>query len=292
MNNVLIQLFLPLSLAFIMFGMGITLTINDFTRIVKYPKAVIIGLMVQLIILPLIAYSLILLFDLDATMAIGMILIASCPGGATSNLVTQICKGNIALSVTLTAITSFITIFTTQIIMSFALSHFDMHINTLIELPIWDTTKQIMLITGIPIIIGMFVKANFPFFTKKAEKPMKTASMLFFILIFAGVIATNFDLLKDAFKRAGSVTLLLNVLIITSGYGIARLLKTDKKSAISIAAEGSIQNATLALVIATTMLHNVEITIPTAAYTIWMYTTSGFLMWMINSKILKRFSLF
>lgn len=284
MTDILIRFFLPCSLAFIMLGMGITLTLSDFTRILKYPKAIVIGLITQLLLLPLIGFLLILIFHLDTAMAIGIMILVSCPGGATSNLVTQICKGNIALSVSLTAITSFTNIFTTQLIMAFALSYFNLNTDTVIKLPFLDTTLQIILITGIPILLGMCLKAMFPSFSKKAEKPMKLTSTVIFAIIFTGLVVTNFDLLGRALKRVGLVTLLLNLSIIFIGYGVSRALKLNIKDSIAIASEGSVQNATLALVIATNILNSVEMGIPTAAYTIWMYLSSAILMWWFGRK--------
>lgn len=290
MSDLLIDILLPISLAFIMFGMGITLTLNDFTRILKYPKAILIGLSVQLIVLPLVAYLLIIFFNLEAILAIGVMILASCPGGATSNLATQICRGNVALSVTLTAITSFITIFSTQFILSFTLSHFNMELDTSIDLPIWDTTFQIVLITALPIILGMFFKHFFTSFAMKIDSITKTISIVIFALIFAGIIATNFNMLSNALARVGWITLLLNIIIITIGYGGARLLNLDPKNAIAITMEGSIQNATLALFIATTLLDNIEMTLPIASYTIWMYLTSAIFMGFFHLTKKKNIS--
>lgn len=282
--TLLSKVFLPLSLAIIMFGMGMTLIPSDFTRIVKYPKAVLIGLFNQLIFLPIIGFSLAVAFNLEPIMAVGIMILASCPGGPTSNLITQVCKGNIALSVTLTAIASFISILTIPFILSFALEYFGKSTGTTIKLPIVNTILQIMVITVIPISIGMIIRRLKPNFAIKMEKPMRIASTVIFILVFIAVITANINLIGDAMKRVGLVTLLLNIATMGLGYMTARLFKLNLKSAISITVESGIQNGTLAFVIATTILNNIEMGIPTGAYSIWMFITGGILMWQLGKR--------
>ncbi len=282
--TLLSKVFLPLSLAIIMFGMGMTLIPADFTRIVKYPKAILIGLTNQLIILPLIGFSLAMAFNLEPIMAVGIMILAACPGGPTSNLITQVCKGNIALSVTLTAIASFVSILTIPFILSYALDYFSTGTGVTIKLPILDTVLQIMAITVIPISIGMAIRRFRPNFARKMEKPMRTASTVIFILVFIAVIAANYNLIGNAMKRVGLVTLLLNIATMGLGYLTARFFKLNLKSAISITIESGIQNGTLAFVIATTIMNNIEMTIPTAAYSIWMFITGGFLMWFLGKR--------
>lgn len=278
------QVFLPLSLAVIMLGMGMTLVPADFTRIVKYPKAIIVGLTNQLIFLPLIGFLLAVLFDLSPVTAVGIMILATCPGGPTSNLITQVCKGNIALSVTLTAIASLISVFSIPFVLSYALDYFGAGISTKIELPILDTILQIMVITVIPISIGMLIRKFKLRFANKMERPMRIASTVLFILVFIAVIAANGDKIVSGMKEAGLVTLLLNLLTMALGYFSAKLFQLNLKSTISITIESGIQNGTLAFVIATTILNNIEMGIPTGAYSIWMFLTGGVLMWYFGRR--------
>ncbi|MEE9407500.1 MAG: bile acid:sodium symporter family protein [Polaribacter sp.] len=277
-------IFLPLSLAIIMFGMGMTLIPADFTRIIKYPKAILIGLTNQLIILPIIGFSLAVAFDLNPIMAVGLMILATCPGGPTSNLITQICKGNIALSVTLTAIASIISVLTIPFILSYALAYFGSNTNIAIKLPILDTILQIMVITVIPISLGMLIRKFKTSFAKRMEKTMRIASTVIFILVFIAVLAANYKLIGTAMKEVGMVTLFLNLITMAIGYLTARLFKLDLKNSISITIESGIQNGTLAFVIATTILNNVEMGIPTGAYSIWMFITGGILMWQLSKR--------
>ncbi|WP_010135182.1 bile acid:sodium symporter family protein [Ochrovirga pacifica] len=285
MAALLLKIFLPLSLAIIMFGMGMTLVLQDFTNVFKQPKAVITGLINQIILLPLLAFLLALLFHLDATMAVGIVILAACPGGPTSNMITQICNGNIALSVSLTAIASFTSMITINLLASFALDFFGSDLeNTSIKLPVLDTTLQIMTITLIPVSLGMLVRRYKADFAVAMEKPMKIASTSIFILIFIGIIVTNLNILGDALLRVGHVTLILNLATISLGYFIAKSIKLSYKDAIAIGIEGGIQNGTLAFVITTSILENIEMAIPTAAYSVWMYVTASVLMWQLGKK--------
>lgn len=261
-----------------------TLIPNDFCRILKYPKAILIGLTNQLIFLPIIGFSLAIAFRLSPIMAVGLMILASCPGGPTSNLITQICKGNIALSVTLTATTSILSIATIPFILSYALEYFGSGTHASIKLPIQDTIIQIMGITVIPILIGMLIRRFKTNFATQMEKPMRSASAVIFIFVFTAVIASNFKIIGQAMKEVGLVALVLNILTLGLGYLSARLFKLDLKSAISITVESGIQNGALAFVIATSILNNVEMGIPTAAYAMWMYVTAGILMWQLGKR--------
>ena len=281
-TTIITQIFLPISLAIIMFGMGLTLVVGDFARLFTYPKAVIVGLCNQLIFLPLIGFSIILLFDLSSSMAIGIMILALCPGGPTSNLITQVARGNIGLSVTLTALASLITVFTIPIILSKAITYFTGETGVVIELPIVQTMLQILIITVIPVSIGMVIRKKNEGFALRMERPMRTASTVLFVIIFLLVMIANKDLIVEAMKEVGLATLLLNLSTMALGYITARAFRIKGKSQISITIESGIQNGTLAFVIATTILNNVEMGLPTGAYSIWMFITGGILMWRLG----------
>jgi len=278
------QIFLPISLAVIMFGMGLTLVVDDFNRLFTYPKAVVVGLLNQLVFLPLIGLSIILLFDLKSSMAIGVMILSLCPGGPTSNLITQVARGNIGLSVTLTALASLITVFTIPIILSKFITYFTGNTNVIIELPVLQTMVQIMLITVIPVSIGMVIRKRNESFALRMERPMRIASTVLFVIIFLLVMIANKEDLIEAMKEVGFATLLLNLSTMGLGYISAKFFGITGKSQISITIESGIQNGTLAFVIATTILNNIEMGLPTGAYSIWMFITGGILMWRLGSK--------
>ena len=278
------QIFLPISLAIIMFGMGLTLVLDDFGRLFTYPKIVLVGLLNQLVFLPLIGFLIIILFDLSSSMAIGVMILSVCPGGPTSNLITQVARGNIGLSVTLTALASLITVFTIPIILSKAISYFTGDTGVIIELPVLQTMLQILVITVIPVSIGMVIRKRNEGFAVRMEKPMRTASTVLFVIIFLLVMIANKEGLIQAMKEVGLATLLLNLSTMGLGYITAKFFSITGKSLISIIIESGIQNGTLAFVIATTILNNIEMGLATGAYSIWMFITGGILMWRIGNK--------
>ena len=283
-TSIIGQIFLPISLAIIMFGMGLSLVTDDFVRLFAYPKAVLVGLCNQLLFLPLIGFAIIVLFDLNPTMAIGVMILSLCPGGPTSNLISQVSRGNIGLSVTLTALASLITVFTIPILLSKAIAYFTGDTDVVIQLPILETMLQILVITIIPISIGMMIRKRREAFALSMEKPMRTASTVLFVIIFLIIIIANKDNLTQAMKEVGLPTLLLNLSTMGLGFVSAKLFGITGKSQISITIESGIQNGTLAFVIATTILNNFEMGLPTGAYSIWMFITGGFLMWRLGNK--------
>ena len=281
-TTIITQIFLPVSLAIIMFGMGLTLVVSDFGRLFAYPKEILIGLFNQLIFLPLIGFLIIILFDLNSSMAIGIMILSLCPGGPTSNLITQVARGNIGLSVTLTALASLITVFTIPIVLSEAITYFTGEADVIIELPVVQTMLQILVITVIPVSIGMVIRKKNEAFALRMERPMRIASTVLFIIIFLLVMIANKDLIVQAMKEVGLATLLLNLSTMAFGYFTAKIFGIKGKSQISITIESGIQNGTLAFVIATTILNNVEMGLPTGAYSIWMFITGGILMWRLG----------
>ena len=283
-TSIIGQIFLPISLAIIMFGLGLSLVTDDFVRLFAYPKSVLVGLCNQLLFLPLIGFAIVVLFDLNPTMAIGVMILSVCPGGPTSNLITQVSRGNIGLSVTLTALASLITVFTIPILLSKAIAYFTGDTDVVIQLPILETMLQILVITVIPISIGMMIRKRREAFALSMEKPMRTASTVLFVIIFLIIIIANKDNLTQAMKEVGLPTLLLNLSTMGLGFVSAKLFGITGKSQISITIESGIQNGTLAFVIATTILNNFEMGLPTGAYSIWMFITGGFLMWRLGNK--------
>ena len=283
-TTIITQIFLPISLAIIMFGMGLTLVIADFWRLFNYPKEVFVGLCNQLVFLPLIGFLIILLFDLDSSMAIGIMILSLCPGGPTSNLITQVARGNIGLSVTLTALASLITVFTIPIILSKAITYFTGETDIIIELPVIQTMLQILIITVIPVSIGMLIRKKNEDFALQMERPMRIASTVLFVIIFLLVMIANKDLITQAMKEVGLATLLLNLSTMGLGYYTSKIFGIKGKSQISISIESGIQNGTLAFVIATTILNNVEMGLPTGAYSIWMFISGGILMWRLGAS--------
>ena len=245
-SNFLTAVFLPLALFIIMLGMGLSLTLNDFKRVLVEPKAVILGLIAQLIMLPVVGFLLASIFPLSPELAVGVMILAACPGGSTSNMITYLVKGNVALSITLTAISSLITVFTIPLVINFAMENF-MSQGVALQLPFWKTVLQIAVVTLIPITIGMLLHRYMPKFAMTVEKAVKWLSLFFLGLIIVGLLLKERDNLASFFIQVGGVTLALNILTMALGYAIATFSNLDKPSSKSITVEVGIQNGTLAI---------------------------------------------
>ena len=270
---------LAISLMIIMFGMGLSLIFADFKRIVAYPKAVFVGLISQIVVLPIIGYLIATNLNLSPTIAIGIMLLAACPGGATSNLLTHLAKGDLALSVTLTAISSLLSIITIPIIVQFALSHFGNHTQS-VSVDAVTMIKQLFVIVIIPVSIGMLIKAKYPIFADRMEKPVKIASTIIFILVIIGVVFSIRDVFMNYLSEAGLPSILLNVITMMIGFSMAILFKLTKPQAISISIETGIQNGTLAITLATIALNNAEYSIVPAIYGLLMFFTGAIIIFM------------
>ncbi|MCC5935892.1 MAG: bile acid:sodium symporter family protein [Lunatimonas sp.] len=272
-ESILTAVFLPLALAFIMLGMGLSLTVKDFKNIFIYPKAILLGLSAQILLLPLIGYLLILGFGLTGTMAVGLMILAACPGGPTSNLITHLSRGDTALSISLTAVSSFITVITIPLIVNFAIQHFGEEGS--ITLPVGQTIVQIVGVTVIPVSIGMYLNHRFAALSARADKPVRLASAVFFVIIILAAILKERESLPAFFAEAGPVTLFLNIATLVIGYYLAKWLLLPKAQQISISIESGIQNGTLGIMIAATLLKNSEMTIPIAIYSLLMFLTAA-----------------
>jgi len=280
-TNYLTDLLLPLSLGIIMLGMGLSLVLNDFKRVVLYPKAASIGFINQIIVLPAVGFLLVLIFGLqNLYLAVGIMVLAACPGGPTSNLISHISKGDTALSITLTAISSMVAVITIPLIINFSLSFF-LNQGEYIPLPVFDTIIKLTIITLLPVSIGMYIRLKARTFADKMEKPVKIVSgILLFLIIFAA-INTNRDIFVSSFVDVGPIALTLNILMLLIGYLSARLFRLNLAQSVSISVESGIQNGTLGIMIASTLLHNDVMAISPAIYSLIMFLTSGVIIaWM------------
>lgn len=268
---------LAVSLIIIMFGMGLSLTVEDFKRVFIAPKAIIIGLINQLLLLPIIGFILIKFISVPPEIAIGVIILAACPGGPTSNLITHLAKGDTALSVSLTAISSFFTLLTIPFIINLGLQTV-LGENTLIQLNIVQTIAQVFVIVLIPVLLGMLLKAKKEAFADRMEKPVRTASAIVFVLVLAGVIIKEKSNLVSYFQQAGIITLILNLMTMALGLLVAKVAKLSFKQGVSISIESGIQNGTLAISIATVLLSNTAYAIAPAVYSLIMFFTGGIII--------------
>jgi bile acid:Na+ symporter, BASS family len=286
-TNYLTDIMLPLSLAIIMLGMGLSLVPDDFKRVALYPKAASIGIFNQIIILPVVGFLLLWLFELKSPeLAVGIMILAACPGGPTSNLISHISKGDTALSITLTAISSLIAVISIPLIVNLSLAFFMQH-GEYVPLPVFDTIIKLTLITLLPVSLGMIVRAKAINFADRMNQPVKIVSGILLFLIILAAILTNKEIFVSSFRDIGPIALSLNLIMLLTGYLSARLLRLKMAQSITISVESGIQNGTLGITIASTLLFNDVMAISPAIYSLIMFMTAGGIIAWTNLGIKK-----
>ena len=273
---------MPFALGIIMLGLGLSLTTDDFKRVVQYPKAVFIGLFCQMIVLPAVCFVIATSFGLPPALAVGLMLLSASPGGATANLYSHLAKGDVALNVTLTAINSLLTIFSIPVIVNLSLEYF-MGSEAYIPLQ-FKKVLEVFMIVLVPVTIGMLMNKQFPTFSKKMEKPVKIASV--FILAFVIITATikERNNVGTYFAQVGLAALAFNLVSMLSGYFIPKFLRLPEKQNISIAMEIGIHNGTLAIFIALNALQNTAMAMPAAIYSLMMFFTAAAFGYLVNLR--------
>lgn len=280
------------ALFIIMVGMGLGLVIDDFKRVLLYPKAVAVGLLLKVLLLPVIMFGILMLFpNLNVEIAVGFVLLAACPGGATSNLIAGLCRSDVALSITLTAFASFITVLTIPLFTELALSQLGGGAAT-VQLPIGETMLKIIGVTVLPVSIGMLIKRYKPTLADKADRPVRLVSAVILLIIIIAIVAQNSDQMGALFGKAGPLSILMNVIALSLGYGVPRLLGMTEKQAVTISIETGIINSTLAIAVASTLappegkaLADNGYAFAAAVYSLVMYASIMFLVWYGNKRL-------
>lgn len=280
MDSGIITILLPLALAIIMIGLGLELTPKDFTRVTKQPKAVLIALFCQLVILVSIAFIICKVLALPPLLAVGLMLLAASPGGSTANLFSYLFKGDIALNITLTAINSVIAAFTLPLIVNFAIQHF-MNDGQEISLQ-FSKILQVFAIIIIPVGIGMLIRHYAPHFTEKLNKPLRIFAVSFLILIIVGAITKERHQILEYLAQVGLATVLFCLCSLLIGYFVPRLLGINSAQARACAFEIGIHNSTLAMTIALTVMASSTIAMPAAVYSIFMYIFAAVFGMLLN----------
>jgi len=273
---------LPLALALIMFGLGLSLTLEDFRRVVAYPRAVAIGLAMQMIVLTGIAFTLAKLFGLSPELAVGLMLLAAAPGGPTANIFSHLARGDVALNITLTAVNSALSLLTLPFILGWSLEHF-LGQGQYIPPPVQKVAEVALLIV-VPVAIGMFVRARSAGFAAAMERPIRLFSILVLAVLIAGAIAQQWRILGDAFATAGLACLAFNLVSMAVGYAAPRLFGLPERQAVAISMEIGIHNGTLAIFIALNVLQSAAISIVPAIYSLIMFVTAGLFVLHLNRR--------
>jgi len=285
-TNIFTALFLPLALGVIMFGMGMGLKPIDFQRLITRPRAVSLGLFNQIILLPLLGFTIALILQLPPAIAVGIMILAACPGGPTSNLICHLCRADVALSISLTALSSLITVFTIPLITGFALSYF-MQEEGIPSLPVFESMAKIITLTLVPTILGMMLRKKFPLAADRAQGWVSIASILLFVVVIAGAIAAEWANLPFFFQVAGFAALALNLSSLAAGLLTARLFGLGLRRGTSIAIESGLQNGTLAITVASSpfFLNRPDLAVAPAIYSLIMFGTAALVIFATRRRL-------
>ncbi|MFM8519787.1 MAG: bile acid:sodium symporter family protein [Solirubrobacterales bacterium] len=283
-DNLIVGVVLPAALAVIMFTLGLGLTLDDFKRVFVFPKGVSIGLFNLVLISPLLAFGIAEVLDLDPAMALGLVLLGASPGGTLANMFTHLAKGETALSVTMTAISSVVSVITIPIFLTLANNYFDAG-KSLEDVNMVFVALRTFLITVVPLSLGMFVRSRSPEWVDRYQPTFMKVSVVLFFLVVLAAIVSELDLIRENFWRVAAGALLLNIIAMTLSFSVARLARLSERQATAIAMELGIHNGTVAIVVAGMI--NDELMIPAAVYAVFMYFTGGafaYLMAKRNSR--------
>lgn len=275
-QNIVTKLILPLALFIVMLGMGLSLVPGDFRRVLEKPRAVVVGLTGQLLLLPLIALGTIQVFNLPPEFAVGLMVLAFSPGGSTSNAITYLVRGDLALSITLTAVTSMITPLTIPLATAWAMHRYLGEAAT-VQLPLGQTIALLVAITLVPVSLGMFVRNKSQTLAERAERPVRLFSLFTLFLIIGGLVLKERASLFEWLAQTGGAALMLNVGSMAVGFAIANIARLDRSQAMTISIEVGIQNGTTALLVTGTLLGSATMSIPPAIYSLVMYVSAALL---------------
>jgi BASS family bile acid:Na+ symporter len=284
MANIFSAYFLPFTLAIITLGMGLSITHADFKYVFYRPRAVIIGICCQLLLLPLIAFAIAALTNIDPYFKVGLIIIAACPGGATSNLITYLLNGNIALSITMTAINSILTLITIPIIISIALMVY-LHTDAEIHLDVWDTILKVFLFTILPAYLGVTIRHRRSEFAQRLNRPLKVILPLILIVVFFGVVFIDRGAESATFSdfiNLLPIALLLNISSMFFGWQIAWASRLKRRERFTIAIEVGLQNSALAIFVAGSLLENRLMALVAVVYGSITFFSTALFAWGIK----------
>jgi BASS family bile acid:Na+ symporter len=280
--SIVIDVFLPLALAFIMFALGLGLTFADFARVARAPRDFLVGAAAQLILLPAVAFALVSICSLPPELALGVMIIAAAPGGVTSNILTAFARGDVALSISLTAVISLICVVTIPFIVVFAHGQL-MGGDPVGDVSVGKTALSVFVIVTVPVVLGLLVRRFTSGFAIRFERLAGRVSTILFVIVLLGAIAKERDNIVAYFAQAGLVTLALNVAMMVLAYLVARIFASGPRQRIAISIECGLQNGTLAIAVATLMFGGGLVAVPAATYSLIMFATA-----LIYIALLRR----
>ena len=258
-----------IALGLVMFGLGLSLTVGDFKRLLQHPRAVVLALVLQVLVLPVACYALIVLLGVAPLYAVGLMLLAASPGGVSANLFSHLFGGNVAMNISLTAINTVLSIVSLPLITNWAINTFA-HTGQVVPLQ-FGQVVEVIIIVLVPVVLGMAVHRRAPAFSARMEKPMKIFSAVVLAAFALIAIAKEWTALVESFAGIGPAVLLFNAISLASGYYLSRAAGLDKSMATAISFEIGIHNSTLAIFIALSVLGNFQLALPAAIYSVSMY---------------------
>lgn len=271
-GEIVTNLLMPLTLAFIMFSLGLGLTLGDFERIIKQPRALLVGVVCHFVLLPLVCLAMLKIVGITGAFAVGFMIIAACPTGTTSNLLTYLARGDVALALSFTAVASVLTIVTLPLVVSFSLQHFA-GASQIVSAPVGMMMGQIFVMLGLPVALGMLVRRQKPALALRIETKATRAATVLFIIIILAAVAKNWGLLRDNFNSLAPLAIGLNLVMLAIGFIAAWMANLSRKQSVTLGIESAMQNATLALVIASSVLKQDAMAVPGALYGVLMYAS-------------------
>ena len=282
--NIITDLILPLALAFIMFVLGLGLTKADFLRVAKQPRDFFVGAIFQIILLPVVAFIMVKFWPIAPELAIGVMIIAAAPGGVTSNLLTSFAKGDVALSISLTAIISLLCVFTIPFIVLTS-ANLIANIDLAQNISLFEMSLNMFLIVTVPVVLGMVLRSFFSTFALKFEPIAKKISAVLFVFVLLGAIVAEKENVISYFAQAGLVTLALNLVMMFLAFYVSGMLVTGKAQKTCITVECGLQNGTLAIFVGTSIFGGGLYVIPAATYSLIMFFTSLLFIYLIRKNV-------
>jgi bile acid:Na+ symporter, BASS family len=282
MTSTVFTIFMPIALGLVMFGLGLTLTVADFDRVLRYPKAAAVALTCQLAVLPFICYGLVVAFGLQGALAVGMMLLVAAPGGITANLFSHLAGGDVALNITLTAINSLLSAFTLPVVVALATWRF-MGDQAAIGLQLGKFV-EVLAIVLIPVGIGLWTRHRFGAWAVRMHRRVSIASAVVLVLVILGAVAQAFDVLAANLGRLGGIALLLSTLSLTVGYVVPRLFRVSRRQSIASAMEIGIHNVTVAIIVAVSVIGNEAMAAPAAVYGVLMFVPASGVAYLLSRR--------
>ena len=274
---------LPLILAFIMFSLGLGLTLGDFRRILVQPKALMVGVVCHFVLLPLVCFAMLKLVGMGGALAVGFMIVAACPTGATSNLLTYLARGDVALALGFTAMASVLTIFTLPVIVTWALAHFMSADGAVaVPVPVGFLMAQVALVMGLPVGLGMLARARWAAWALRVEPTATRIATVLFVIILVLAVVKNFATVQAHLISLAPMALALNLTMLSVGFAVAWAARLPRRQAVTLGIETAVQNAALSLVVASSVLNDGDMAIPGAIYGVNMYVGGLLFAWVMR----------